>query len=214
MTVMPAPMSPRLTADDASMSSAASRADGPTTTQATGDREGVDAFADALAGLRPRLIRLLAARLRSQADADDVVQDAMLRAWRFRDRYDARRPLAAWVYRIALNAEADHRRRRGAVLEPAPTGPADPAPGPVALAVADEQAQQLWRTAEAVLSDHQYTIVWLAYVEQLTPREIARTTGRRSGTVRVALHRARARLADALAHKTSEPAMPSPRAQP
>lgn len=158
------------------------------------------AFDARLAALRPRLVRLIAARTRSHADAEDTVQEALLRAWRFRDRYDPTRPLAAWLYRIALRAQADQHRRRRPGTRPELPPQADAAPGPMAVAVASEQADRLWRVAQATLTQDQFTAVWLAYVEQLSPREIAHATGRRAGAVRVALHRARARLADALSH--------------
>ncbi|MEO0964386.1 MAG: sigma-70 family RNA polymerase sigma factor [Planctomycetota bacterium] len=211
MSVMPAGIGQRWPHDADEGSSASSRA---ISARSGSDDPATAAFDAQLTELRPRLVRLIAARMRSHADAEDAVQEALLRAWRFRDRYDPRRPLAAWLYRIALRAEADHHRKRSPRAQAEFEHHADAALGPMATAMANERTTRLWRTAEAVLTEDQFTAVWLAYVEQLTPREIGQATGRRPGTVRVALHRARARLADALtqdehAHDAS-PGSPTP----
>lgn len=56
-----------------------------------------------------RLARLV---LRDDADADDAVQEAFLRAWQMVERYDPRRPFRAWLMQIVMNAARDLRRKR------------------------------------------------------------------------------------------------------
>jgi RNA polymerase sigma-70 factor (ECF subfamily) len=71
-----------------------------------------DGFAD---WVRPHLapIRRLAARLAPDADADDVVQESLVRAWRKRAQYDARRGTpAAWLLAITADQARQARRRR------------------------------------------------------------------------------------------------------
>src|SRR5438045_3513362 len=64
--------------------------------------------------------------LGSLHDADDALQETLLRAWRGIDRFEPRAPIAAWLYRIATNVclrMLERRRRGGAVdahLEPYP----------------------------------------------------------------------------------------------
>ena len=68
--------------------------------------------------------------LGSLHDADDALQETMLRAWRGVDRFQPNAPLAAWLYRIATNVclrLIEQRQRRDAAnvdshLEPTPTG--------------------------------------------------------------------------------------------
>ncbi|MFD0591624.1 sigma-70 family RNA polymerase sigma factor [Catellatospora coxensis] len=46
-------------------------------------------------------------------DADDLVQETFLRAWRARDRFEGRASVRTWLYRIATNAFLDSRKAAG-----------------------------------------------------------------------------------------------------
>src|SRR5579859_7668500 len=71
--------------------------------------------------------------LGSPHDADDVVQDTLLRAWRALDRFEPRATLRTWLYRIATNAcldELERRPRRPEPIQPFPDMPLDDAAAP------------------------------------------------------------------------------------
>jgi RNA polymerase sigma-70 factor (ECF subfamily) len=69
--------------------------------------------------------------LGSVHDAEDALQDAMLRAWRGLPRFEARSSLRAWLYKIATNACLDAIARRPKRVLPVDYGPAaDPHDGP------------------------------------------------------------------------------------
>jgi RNA polymerase sigma-70 factor, ECF subfamily len=66
--------------------------------------------------------------LGSAVDADDAVQDTMVRAWRSLDRFDGRASLRTWLYRIATNVCLDAlaaRSRRARPMEEGPVGTVD-----------------------------------------------------------------------------------------
>ena len=71
----------------------------------------------------------------SITDGEDVVQDALFRAYRSLDTFDDSRPLVPWLFRIAHNQCIDFLRRRGvreeaeaAAAEPDFIEPGDPGP--------------------------------------------------------------------------------------
>jgi RNA polymerase sigma-70 factor, ECF subfamily len=62
-------------------------------------------------GLHDRLRRFIARRVRSPQDAEDILQEVMLRIHRHRGDLEHADRVASWVYRIAANSIADHYRR-------------------------------------------------------------------------------------------------------
>ncbi len=70
--------------------------------------------------------------LGSVEDADDALQDALLRAWRGLDRFQGRSSRRTWLYRIATNASLDllaKRKRRALPMEIGPATEPGVAPG-------------------------------------------------------------------------------------
>jgi RNA polymerase sigma-70 factor, ECF subfamily len=74
--------------------------------------------------------------LGSSFDADDAVQETMIRAWRAYDRFDGRASLKSWLYRIATNVCFDELKNRGRRTRPMEEG------GPVSGAPAVEELAQ------------------------------------------------------------------------
>lgn len=145
---------------------------------------------------RPRLVHLLSRRTGCWADAEDVAQDALMRALQRIDRHDGRRRFSVWLYRIALRIAADHHRK--ARPEPGLDSSrlCDPREDDPAKAATDgELRANLWSIAQGVLSADQYSALWLRYAEGMSIKEVAGVLGRTRISTRVLLHRARQRLA-------------------
>ena len=75
------------------------------------------AFLETISQIRPQLHRYCARMTGSITDGEDVVQDALFRAYRSLDTYDDSRPLAPWLFRIAHNQCIDFLRRQGVRVE-------------------------------------------------------------------------------------------------
>jgi RNA polymerase sigma-70 factor (ECF subfamily) len=139
--------------------------------------------------------------VRAHDVADDVAQEAFVRAWRSLDRFDLARPFGPWVCRIAANLAVNHVRSPRAREEGLPDGRAETPcgdAGPLGR-ILDAEAKRLLDGAVARLSPDQRAVFVLRTVEEMSYEEIAVALGISQGTVMSRLFRARERLARALA---------------
>ncbi len=156
--------------------------------------------------VRAHTARLLALARRlglDGPDAEDVVQEAFLRAWRSLGRFDGRAQFSTWLHRIAVNEtlrRLERRTRTERAVAPI-DGPgaelADPAPGPAAAAQAGAGRAEVER-ALAALPPALRAAVVLRDVEGLSTREAAEVLGVRERALKSRLHRGRLALRDAL----------------
>ena len=141
--------------------------------------------------VRPHLRQLanLVARLAPGADRDDVVQDALARAWVKRSQFDPRRGTpAAWLLAIAAD-QAAKTRRRARPASPLADTDAGTAPGADTAAGRVDVERALVR-----LSRRQRLAVECVYFVGLSVAETAAVMGCSDGTVKSTLADARARL--------------------
>jgi len=133
---------------------------------------------------------------RGGVDADDVAQDAFLRAYRRIADYDPRFAFSTWLFTIArrtwLNQARATRRRR--VRETAVAVIDSTGDEAVAALIATERATRLWQVARAELTEREFTGLWMRYVEDKPVAEIAVVLDKPVATVKVILFRARRRL--------------------
>jgi RNA polymerase sigma-70 factor, ECF subfamily len=126
--------------------------------------------------------------LRSQHDAEDALQEALLRAWRSLPQFEGRGSLRSWLYRIATNTSLDQiRRRREPVLACEPTDP-------VELDDHFERRESVNRVVTAVgaLTRGQQEVFVLRDVYGLSARETADVLDVTVASVNSSLQRARA----------------------
>jgi RNA polymerase sigma factor (sigma-70 family) len=133
---------------------------------------------------------------RGGADADDVAQEAFLRAWQHIGDYAPQWAFSTWLFTIArrtwLNQVRAARRRR--VRERAVAAVEADGVEAVAVAIASERTIRLWRVARAELSEREFTALWMRYAEDKPVAEIAVVLDKPVATVKVILFRARRRL--------------------
>ncbi|NMO22101.1 sigma-70 family RNA polymerase sigma factor [Pyxidicoccus fallax] len=135
--------------------------------------------------------------LQREAEAAEVAQEALLRAYQNLHRYDDSRPFDLWVLAITRNLCLDVLRRRTKVkteeLEPMkevlPSGDVSQED----RAIATEERQSL-EEAMATLSAEDREVLALYYVQKRTTKEIAQVMGCAPGTIMARLFRAREKL--------------------
>jgi RNA polymerase sigma-70 factor (ECF subfamily) len=150
-------------------------------------------------------------RIASADDAEDVSQDAFLRAFHRLERFRGEAPFRSWLLRIAHNAALDHLRRRrperldeamleGSVDESAQRPPAE-------TLERRERIDRLERKLRGLSGPHRAVLV-LRDVEGLTYEEIATLTDAPVGTVKGRLHRARREFIEMLRANTYDWELP------
>jgi RNA polymerase sigma-70 factor (ECF subfamily) len=150
--------------------------------------------------IRPMIVRYCRARLGQVAGhyhvADDVAQEVCIAVLSALPRYrDMGRPFASFVFGIASHKVADAMRSAARLAVPTevlPDGP-DEQPGPEETVVAYLEAQRA-RALLARLPGHLRELVILRVVTGLSAEETGNVLGMSPGAVRVAQHRALARL--------------------
>ncbi|PXX05305.1 sigma-70 family RNA polymerase sigma factor [Mycolicibacterium moriokaense] len=160
-----------------------------------------DALREVLEIIRPIVVRYCRARVgateRSGLSADDVAQEVCLAAITALPRYkDQGRPFMAFVYGIAAHKVADaHRAAARNRAEPTDVVPErfSVEAGPEQMALDSESAARMNRLL-ALLPEKQREILILRVVVGMSAEETAEAVGSTAGAVRVAQHRALARL--------------------
>lgn len=146
------------------------------------------------------LVLALALRVMHRADAEDVVQQTFVSAWRSRDRFDPEAgPLGAWIVRIARRRIADHFRVAAVARERSvdPTDALDRADRAHPVDIPDAVAGSiLVEETLAGMDEPQRTIVRLAVLEDLPASAIAERLELPVGTVKSHLSRTLRRLRD------------------
>lgn len=126
----------------------------------------------------------------SAQEAEDAVQDAFLAAWKSLGRYNPGRPFGTWLMTIQARRASSIARARRTRLRHERARKDEAAP--VEHRVGEQSG--LWARIMDRMGVDASTMLWLRYVEDLTPTQIARVLGMNAGAVRVRLHRIRKRL--------------------
>ena len=124
--------------------------------------------------------------LQNRTEAEDVLQEAWMQAWKQRGSFDPRRgSVPAWLVTIARTRALDRRRRqesRNRAETQAPTDPV-PSPAPDETAAHSKLKEQLGQ-ALAALEPKQRQVLEIAYFEGLSQSEIAARLGAPLGSVK------------------------------
>jgi RNA polymerase sigma-70 factor (ECF subfamily) len=158
---------------------------------------GQEAFERLVPAYRRRVFGLAYSILRDRAAAEDLAQEVFVRLWRSLPRYDGRAQLSTWIYAITRNAAVSALRARRRSVSLSDAAVLAEVEGLAAEPAAETGDGQLQRHIEA-LPEKQRQAITLYYLDERPVEEVAEMMGLPANTVKTHLHRARARLAEAL----------------
>jgi RNA polymerase sigma-70 factor (ECF subfamily) len=145
-----------------------------------------------------RLFGLALMMIHDRAGAEDVVQEAFVRAYTKLERYDEYREFYPWLATIAVRLAQDRISRQGRTTAGDGTAlsaetDADSGSDLLGELIADERGRRLWNSV-ATLPRGERMAVLLYYRQELQITDIATVLGVTSGTVKTMLFRARKKL--------------------
>ncbi|HEY6305642.1 MAG TPA: RNA polymerase sigma factor [Candidatus Angelobacter sp.] len=149
-----------------------------------------------------RLYRVTRAILRDDGEAEDVIQDAYVRAYQHLDQFAGKAAFSTWLTRIAVNEALARKRRRGRlegleIVQTTEERMATPESSSIIdpeSRAAQLQVRQLLEEAIESLPEDYRTIIIMRDVEEMDVAETAASLGVSESVVKTRLHRARAAL--------------------
>lgn len=163
-------------------------------------RGDADAFEQLVVAYRDQVFRLALRMCGSEADADEVAQEAFLSAWKALPNFRGESQFSTWLYQLTTHAAIvlmRREKRQIAAADITEVSAADPAPSPQQQAEQSEQ-REIVRDAILQLAPEQREVVVLRFMEELSYEEIGAVLKLPSGTVKSRLNRAKAQLKEIL----------------
>ncbi len=184
------------------MSDEAARQDDALESQAIAAVKGGDrtAYDYLVVKYTKRVISIAWGIVRNAADAEDLAQEAFVKAFQSIDRFQSGEPFGPWIYRIVTNLALDVLKHRTKFRdeELSDTQPAGRRDSAELSAMTSEIAKRIDRALQS-LPEMQRIVARLFLVEEFEHAEIAGMTGLSEGTVRSHLSLARKKLREQLA---------------
>jgi len=157
-----------------------------------------------------RLFRLLRSLLRDEAEAEDVLQDAYVRAYAHLGQLEQPERLASWLTHIAVHEAKARLRRRGRFAD-VKEGPLRAVPSPSSDPEQEMLGKQLQRVLVSAIDDLPVgyrTVFVLRDVEGMSTADVSESLRVSEQAVKMRLHRARAALRQVLFDRVGAAALP------
>jgi len=170
------------------------------------------AFGELVSRYESKVYSLALKMVRNPEDAEDVLQDTFLRAYRGIKSFKGNSTFSTWIYRITANSALMRLRKRqlptvsidDADEREAPINIADWAPGPVEQILNQETQAAMTEAIEALPPEFRQVFV-LRDIEELSNAEVAEILDLSVAAVKSRLHRARLKVRNRLATYFTEP---------
>lgn len=130
-------------------------------------------------------------------DADDVLQNVLIKVWRSMDNFEQRARMSTWLYRIAINESLDFLRRQ----RKTDSIDGEECKGMAARLLADEyfdgnRTEALLQEAIASLPDVQRVVFNLRYYDEMRYSDMSRMLGTSEGALKASYHIAAKKVAE------------------
>ena len=168
-----------------------------------GDKQ---AYAQIIRLYQKRLFSLALMFVRDRGGAEDVVQEALVRAYTHLDRYEEIREFYPWIATITVRLAHNWRRNQANRSAPETDGPEAEIEAPddvLGEMIVNERAAKLWR-AVSRLPHGERAAVLLFYQQDMKLNDVANVLGVTPGSVKTLLFRAREKLRNQIAPGTAE----------
>ena len=152
-------------------------------------------FAELVSRYEVRLLRFLVRRTGHVQDAEDLLQETFARAYQKIRLYKPAWKVTTWLFTIASRLACSHFRKSKEQFLPDARNRMPGGPDPAEIVSGQEEKDNLWALAAEVLSENQYTALWLRYAEDMSVKEISRVMDKTQTHVKVLLFRGRSCLA-------------------
>lgn len=159
-----------------------------------------EAFTTLTSRCYPALCRHATYMVRDSDIAEDIVQEALIKAYLHIRRYDPERSFSTWVYKIATNCALDHlRKKKDRSLDDLEEVPAEEINTLIEQEDAAVRIEQIATLKKAIagLPSHYQAVINLYYWEEKSYDEIAAIMQKPLGTIKVWLYRAKRQLKEA-----------------
>ncbi|MGE5176497.1 MAG: RNA polymerase sigma factor [Hyphomicrobiales bacterium] len=174
-------------------------------------RDDERAFGELVTRYETKVYSLALKMLRNPEDAEDVLQDTFLRAYRGIKAFQGNSTFSTWIYRITANSALMRLRKKqlptvsidDADEREAPINIADWSPGPVERLMSDELRKAMEDAVEALPPEFRQVFI-LRDVEELSNAEVADVLDLSVAAVKSRLHRARLKVRNRLAQYLNE----------
>ena len=141
-----------------------------------------------------RLLNFLVRRTQHREEAEDLLQETFVRAYRKIEQYNSKWRFSTWLFTIAARLAYDQQRKPHKRSFDEIQLISDEEHNPLTIVVRQEEKENLWALADELLSQKQFTALWFRYVEEMSIKEIARAMGKTQNHIKVILFRSRSLL--------------------
>lgn len=141
----------------------------------------------------------------NKSDAEEVAQDAFIKAFHYLKGFNKEAKFSTWLYRIVFNTAISHKRKNRQVFSSieGASGIGDESPE----GLEKEDKKRFIQLALNKLNDADRLSIQLFYLKEFSLEEVAEMMGQKMNTTKVRVHRARLRLADELKQLLKEEAL-------